>query len=401
MFKKIKFHRPHYFPKHPTRGLMEMYWSVGLMDLGIAAVTIFEPIYLFILGYSLSKIMIFYLLIYGLVILILPLMGRLVGRLGYEHSIFYSQFFLIAFYVCLFAISFNEVFFYIAPIMLAIQKGLYWLAFHADLAIFLQDKQRGREMGGLQTLSMMAYVVGPLIGGIILEWSSFAILFIIASGLFVLSSLPLLKIKEIHSQEKFSYGKVFKELIDKKHRRNFLAYLGFGEELIVMTVWPIFIYTIIKDYLEIGTLVAIATLITGFVVLYLGKAADKHKKMNILRLGSIIYAVSWLIRGFARNAWQVVSLDAVSRFSKEMVFVPMEAMTYSTAKKLGPLPYAVFIEQSVAISKFLAALLVIIIIELFATSATPWLAIFILAAVFSLLYLSYQQKIRINGVNKS
>jgi len=110
---------------------------------------------------------------------------------------------------------------------------------------------------------------------------------------------------------------------------------------------------------------------------------------------------SWIIRGFVRNAWQVVSLDTMSRFSKEMVFVPMEAMTYSMAKKLGPLAYAVFIEQSVAIAKFLAAVLVIIVIELFAGEATPWVPIFGLAAAFSFLYLSFQYKTAANGSDKS
>lgn len=386
--KSIQKHL-HYFSKHPSRGLKELYWSVSLMDLGVAAVTIFEPIFLFTLGYSLKEIMFFYLLGYLIYTLILPLFGKVIAHLGYEHSILYSQFFLIAFYVSLFAISSIPLFFYIAPIFLAIQKALYWPSYHADFTIFSNDKQRGRELGGIETLSMIVYVIGPLLGGFILVWTNFSTLFIVISVLFLLSAIPLLRIKEIHSQQYFSYAEVFKHLIDEEHRRNFIAYLGFGEELIVLTVWPIFIYTVIKDYASIGEIVAGATLVTGIGVLLLGKFIDKYGQIKFLRLGSILYFITWVFRAFATKGWHILSLDTTSRFSKEMIFLPIESMTYKVAKKLGPLSYAIFYEQSLAIAKALAAFLAIIVIYCF---TDPWIPIFMLAAGFSLLYMFYKKK---------
>jgi len=389
MFKGFKFHRPHYFSKHPSRGLKELYWSVGLKDLGMAIVTLFEPIFLYTLGYGLKEIVLFYLIIYGTYIFLLPFFGRLVAKIGYEHSIFYSQFLLILYFVFLFSISKFSVFFFIAPFISAFYKSMYWPAYHADFVHFSQDNQRGREVGGIETLSMMVYVIGPLLGGLILSWSNFGVLFIVGSALFILSSIPLLRITEVHDKVDFSYIDVFREMFDKKHRRNFLGYTGFGEELIVLTIWPIFIYTVINDYLRIGSLVAVATLITGIIVLFLGKAADKYKKTDILKIGTIIYFISWLVRGFAKNAWQVFSLDTVSRFSKEMLFIPLEAITYGRAKKFGILSYVVFFEQSLAVAKALTALLLLLILYLF---ASPWIPIFILAGLFSLCYLFIKEK---------
>lgn len=389
MFKAFNIHRPHYFSKHPSRGLKELYWSVGMKDLGLAIVTLFEPIFLYTLGYGLKEIVLFYLMIYGTYVFLLPFFGRLVAKIGYEHSIFYSQFLLIFYFVVLFSISKFSVFFYIAPFICAIYKSLYWPAYHADFVHFSQSKQRGREVGGIETLSTITFVVGPFIGGAILEWSSFEVLFIVASGLFLLSSIPLFRIKEVHDKVDFSYQDVFKVMLDKKHRRNFLGYLGFGEELIVLTIWPIFIYTVVKDYLEIGSLVAVATLITGFVVLYLGRAADKYKKTNMLKIGTIIYCFSWLIRGLAKNIWQVFSFDAVSRFTKELLFIPLEAITYGQAKKFGILAYVVFFEQSLAVAKTLAALLILLILNFF---VSPWVPIFILVGLFSLCYMFITDK---------
>ncbi len=379
----------HYFSKHPSRMLVGLYWSVGLMGLGMAMVTIFEPIYLFTLGYGLEQIMFFYLIIYFLYTLILPFFGKIIGRFGLEHSIFYSQFFLIAFYVSLFAISKQPIFFYIAPIFFAIQKSLYWPAYHADFALFSNNQQRGREVGGLETLNLTVFIIGPLLGGLLIVWSNFSTLFIVVSVLFLLSSIPLLRIKEIHDKQEFKYTDVFKTLIDKNHRRNFFAYLGFGEELIVLTVWPIFIYTVISNYASIGEIVAGATLITGLVVLFLGKIADKYNNVKFLRWGSLSYFFSWIMKVMATLGWHILTLDTISRFSKEMVFIPLQSMTYKAAKKLGPLSYGIYLEQSLAIGKVLAAFLAIVIISIF---SDPWLPLFLLAAVFSLFYMIYRIK---------
>lgn len=387
--KKINTGRFHYFSKHPSRNLVGLYWSVGLMGLGIAAVTIFEPIFLFTLGYGLERIMLFYLFVYLLYFLVLPFFGKIIGRLGLEHSIFYSQFFLIAFYVSLFMITKLPIFFYIAPIFLAFQKALYWPAYHADFALFSNDKQRGREVGGLETLNLTVFIIGPLIGGLIIAWSNFSTLFIVVSILFLLSSIPLLRIREIHDKQEFKYIDVLRTLIDKNHRRNFFAYFGFGEEMIVLTVWPIFIYTVISNYASIGEIVAGATLITGLIVLFLGKLADKYNNIKFLRWGSISYFISWLFRALATLGWHILTLDTVSRFSKEMVFIPLQSMTYKSAKKLGPLSYGIYLEQSLAIAKVMAAFFAIIIIALF---TDPWLPLFLLAAVFSLFYMIYKIK---------
>jgi len=383
MFKRFLANVPHYFSKHPSRGLVELYWSVGMMDLAVAAVVLFEPIFLYVLGYSLSYIMFFYMMVYFLYVLFLPLAGRIIGKIGYEHSIFYSQFFLIAYYISLFAISKFSFFFFIAPLFFAVQKSLYWPAYHADFATFCQDKQTGREVSGKEIISIIMYIIGPIAGGFILEKTSFGILFLMVSFLFLLSVIPLFRIKEIHNTSSFNYREVFKKMVDKDHRRNFLAYLGFGEELIVLTLWPIFIYIAIKDYLEIGSLIALATLATAILALYLGKMSDTYKKVRVLNLGSILYSVSWLIRGFMKNAWQIFSIDTLSRFSKEMLFVPLISQTYENAKKMGPLEYAVFFEQSLAIGKFFTALLLFLILQIFAAS---WIIIFIIAGLLTLLY---------------
>ncbi|MFH0804574.1 MAG: MFS transporter [Patescibacteria group bacterium] len=387
---KLSFHLPHYFSKHPSRSLVELYWSVGLMSIGTSAVTLFEPIFLFSLGYPLHRIMLFYMMVYGLYTMLLPFGGRIIGRVGFEHAILYSQFFLIAYYVLLFGVSQSPALFYIAPFVFAVQKSLYWPAYHADFATFSSDSQRGREVGSMQTLGMLLSIVGPFIGGALVAWGGFAALFVVAASLFICSAVPLLKIKEIHSTAPFSYRQVFRQLVDREHRRGFFSYLGFGEELIVLVVWPIFIFTVIHDYLAIGSLVAVATLVTGLVTLLIGRISDRYSPQTILRFGTIFYFCSWIFRSVTKFGWQVLAFDTVSRVGKSTLVVPLESMTYGSARKLGTLEYTVFFEQSLAIAKLLAASLVLLLVSV--TTTPPWSVIFIVAGFFSLLYMLYRER---------
>ncbi len=380
-------HLPHYFSKHPSRSLVELFWSVGILDFATAAVSLFEPIFLYVIGYSLAQIMLFYLITYGAYILLLPFGAKIAGKAGYEHAIFYSQFFFIAYYLCLFAIPNVPAFFFAAPIIFAIQKALYWPAFHADVTVFSQAGQRGRELGSIITISRVAYILGPVAAGFLLERANFSVLFIVASCLFLVSTIPLFRMHEVRETTSFSYPKVFRTMREKTHRRNFFAFLGFGEELIVLTLWPIFIYTIVGDFLELGSLVALATVTTALFVLLWGKMADRQSKQRALSVGVLFAAIAWILRIFARSVPHVFGIDTLSRSSKEALVIPLFAQVYEYARREGPLTYMVFFESSLGIGKFLTALLLFI---LFSLTSISWPTVFIIGAALTLLYLLFK-----------
>lgn len=381
--KGIRYNVSHYFSKRVSRQLGELYASVGIMDFAVSAIAIFEPIYLWTLGYSLQTIMLFYLAVYGIYFLIIPFGGKFVGAIGYEKTIFISTFFLILFYLCLFLIPHHPVFFVLAIFIYAIQKMLYWPAYHGDFAEYSDEADRGREAAGLATISMFVYVLGPFVGGFILKFFSFNVLFLVVSLLFLVSNLPLLVTKEKIKKTAFSYFATFKMIINRKYFRSFIAYLGFGEELIVMTVWPIFIYWMIEDFFSIGSLVALSTLITGIILLYIGKLTDKKDKKKMIKTGTIFYSFNWFMRLLAATGLHVFFIDAFSRIFKDVIFVPVMALTYDRANKSDLLKSVIFFEQSLAFGKFLAALIVFILLFFF----SGWTAAFLIAAAMTFLYI--------------
>ncbi|MFW0838055.1 MAG: MFS transporter [Candidatus Komeilibacteria bacterium] len=376
-----------FLPQRMRQEIRELYSSALILNFGLALIFIFEPIYLFRLGYSLQQIMLFWVMVYGIYVFTLPLGAKVAERFGYEHTMFYGTFFWILLYLSMYMIQIYPVFFYITPLIYVLQKSLYWPAYHADFAKYSEGSEGGREISTLTTLNSLIFIIGPALGGFILyEWG-FSVLFILVSVIFLLSNIPMLITKEKFVPVKIDYEHSLKRLFRPEHRKSFLAYLGFGEEILVVVVWPIFISLFIKSYLSIGGLIAATTLLTAVVTMLSGRMSDQMDKRRILRYGVSFYFISWMMRIFWHSSVGIFFTDTLSRLSKSgLIAVPLTAITYENAKNGKVINTILLFEMSLALGKFLAVLAVFILLFMFGGGLWPFYIAFIVASLLTLLY---------------
>jgi len=383
-----------FLPQHMRRQVKELFISTTLVNLALAMVMIFEPIYLYQqLGYRLHEIMLFYFIVYIVYFFIMPFGGKFASKKGYEMGILFGTFLYILFYIALFLIARYPILFYIAPFIYALQKMFYWPAYHADFARFTDDKEEGREISSMTVVSSLVYIIGPTLAGfIIYEWG-YGILFTVASIIFLSSNVATLSTREKFKPGSFPYAETYKHLFSKKERQSLLAYVGYGEELIVMVVWPVFISIVITNVFDLGMIVTLATLITTIVTLYIGKLSDVRSKRKILSLGSVFYSLAWFFRIFIYNTIGVFFVDTMSRLGKNVVSVPLIALTYENAKKLDSkskdevMYRVVFFEMSLVVGKILAIVLVYVLTIFITDESLAFKISFILAGAMSLLYM--------------
>jgi MFS transporter, DHA1 family, multidrug resistance protein len=374
---------PRYFHAHLKKQMAELYASSAIADIAMAIVMLFEPIYLYnVLHFSVPEVLLFMGAVYALYVVLLPFGGKIVSRFGYEHGIFFSIPFQILYWILLFGSQQYIVLVFLAPIAFAIQKTLFWPSFHACVAKFANQGQQGREFSMLHQIINLSFVLGPYLGGLISERFGVRITFIIASLVYFSSFIPLLANKRMAIPRRYD----FKDTIEiyRRSPKKFLGYVGFGEELLVLTVWPIFIFLVVKNYEDTGILATLAAFVAMVVGLYIGKMTDKAKsKVAVLRFGTVLYFLTWLGRISANTFFSVFTVDSLSRVSKELVFIPLSTVTYERAESTKIMPYIIFFEQSLAIGKVLAVLLGFIV---FAATGS-FMAVFLLAGLFSLLYM--------------
>ena len=183
MFNGFHLSQPHYFNRKLSKRLEELYFSVAILDFALAAVVLLEPIYLWQHGYGVTAIMLYYLVVYGLYFFLAPLGGKLVAEHGPERSIASSTVMLTGYYVSLLLLPMNPIWFWIAPVFFALQKMLYWPAYHADFVDNSDGGECGKEYSALWSLTTVVYVLGPLAGGVIVSLFGFSMLFYLVIGL--------------------------------------------------------------------------------------------------------------------------------------------------------------------------------------------------------------------------
>ena len=379
----LSSHQPNYFSYHINKEVKEVFWYALIFGLALNLTFLFEPIYLFKLGYSIPKILFFYVQVYAWYALIVTFVAKIISRIGYKHSILTSSIFYILFWLSLYNVGNYQVLFYITPLVLALQKSFFWPAYNADIALNSDKTQRGREVGALFSLMEIVAIFAPFIGGFISTVYDFKVLFIVSSTLILVAAYPLFKSPEIYTKHHFHFRN-FSNLF-KKYKNNFFAYWGYAEDLMLQSLWPIFIFITVPSVLGVGVVATIGSLMSMMLMLYVGHLADHENKKRMIKLSSVFYSLTWIFRFLAKNITGVLAFDVLTKTGKASLNVPMVSYTYEIAGDDGPdhaIAYSVFFEFSLAIGKIIMGLLGILVL----TFSSNIFIVFAIAGLMTLLY---------------
>ena len=354
----------HLFNFHLNRELSEIYFSIFIRTLAISMIGIFIPIYLFKeVGYTLTKVLFFYILAALFFAFLSPFIAKISNKIGLKYSVLLSSFFFIIFYFLLYNLQnypYN-VWFVLTALSVALTVSFFWIAFHADFAKFTQKKHRGEEVGVRISFSIVIGMLGPLIGGLIITYLGFNILFIVVSLLMLASSLPLFFSKEIHEPSQFSLKNIFKE----KKFKDALAYIGEGmKDRALIVIWPLFIFLSLPKYLLLGFIASAVGLFTAVFTFIVGRFADKTDKRTLIKISAISDAILWPVRTLSITFLHFFSFSVVSGILHTTLAVPFQARMYDKANKGNRLEYTVFREINIKIGEILILLISMISLSL-------------------------------------
>ncbi len=376
-----------FLPHQMKREVKELYLSTILMNLGLAMVQMFEPIYLYSLGYDLQWILLFYGIVYALYLIVIPLGAKFAAWYGNEKSIVVSTIFMVLLYLALFAIPFYPILFYVAAVLYALQKMFYWPAFHADFAQNGKERESAREISALTVATSLLFILGPILAGALIALNGFGLMFAVVSIIFFLSNLPFLAAPEKFTPMSFSYRHSFTELFSAANRRQLFAYMGFAEEFVALVLWPIFISVIVVNEFDVGLVIGATVLVSVIVTLATGKWSDQHHRHPILRLGTIIYAISWFIKLTVRTVTGVFLVGSLSWLAKNIISVTLTSITYTRAKRASVLESIVKFESGLVLGKLMIILVLSVLFSFFQDIETAFAISFVIAGLASFLYL--------------
>ena len=357
-----------------------------ILNLANGMIGLFLPIFFFkTFAHSFFWVIVFFGVSHLLYAIFLPFGAMLMSKIGLKKSMILGRITMIFFYLFLFLISKNVILFSIlAEIVLVVFRLLYWVPYHTDFAKFTEGKLRGKEVAFIRTLIYLVGIIAPVIAGLILAKYNFNYLFIVALFIMIASLLPLSRISSTKEHYSYSYWQTFKVLFQKRNRHSLIAYFSDGAQgLVGVVIWPIFIFQILKGkYLMIGSVSALIIALTILLQLLIGSYTDNFKKRKIIKLGSVLYSLGWVLKGLVITAFHVVFAGIFQNLSALILRTPFDTLFYQKAADHGSYvdEYTVLREISLNSGRAVMAVLAMVFIFFFGIRAS-----FYLAAVFSLL----------------
>jgi MFS family permease len=372
-----------FFPEHINQQMREFYVSSSIFDFGVAMAAIFEPIYLWSIGWKLSGIIMFYMAAYAFYFAVMPLGARFARMRGYEHSIALSTPFLVLYFLSLYSIPRGPIFVVMAAVSFGLFRMFYWPGVRSTLVNYISENESGRVLSWLNALSLAAAIVGPIIGGIILQQFGFAVLFMIVSAIILLSNVPMLITPEKFEPHDLGYVDAYKRLLRPEFRKTIVAHFAYGEELISDILWPIFIILVVPSYIGVGAVATVGGVIAIVAIIAIGRMTDEHHRHPIMHAGVFMTAISWITRIMAVSPFGIVVCQSLYRVSRLTIQVPFMAIAGIKAHEYSAVKSSLLYEMGIVIGKIITALAALVLLALFPGN---WAAIFILGAALTFFY---------------
>ena len=384
------FHLPH----HKSEYLSLLYIVAVIRTFVFILLGLFLPIFIFNLflreGFNEKSALLlvvfaflFFQITHGLLV---TLVSKINARFGIKAGFLIGQFFLTIFLFILFY-SQNTPLVFLNFALWGVGASFYWISYHTFFLEVGKQKKFGEELGFLEILGTSTGLIAPILAGTIITILGFATLFIICIILILLSMIFLFFVNDIEKIESVNFLDVKNEILKKK--RDFVSFVGAGgEEIIYSVAWPLLLFIIFKNYVEVGMIASVVVLTSGLVALITGKLSDRIEKNKIEKIGSASVAITFIGRVFLQTPISLYVIDSLYKIFSNLFYLPLNALAYTHAMDGNKAKYVVFRETGYRVGNILGLASFLLILSI----GLPFWWVFIFGAIFSLLPMAIKEK---------
>jgi len=313
-----------------NKELRDLYAAMSLKTLSLSMIGIFIPLYLMIeKNFSLNSVVIFYVWNTVAMLLFPPFAGKIASRFGLKKSAVITAPLFIVFYLGLRnfeSLGININYF---AVLLGITSALYWTAFMTHFIKNSDKKHRSEEVGFLSATTIISTMAGPFIGGLLITFYGFNLLFFVVSILMFLSIFPLLFIKETHEPFKCR----LKELVNLSKKGSFKMMALGSAHMAEMVFWPVFLFSAIGIYAKMGLVFFVAELSSFFGSFYFGSVENRKRLLIMLKWGAGISVFVWISRIWFESAMMLAMVTVLGAFLHSMIEVPADTIIFDRFKR--------------------------------------------------------------------
>lgn len=358
--------------REKRRGFLGLYFGRAVTTVSTALLGVFLPIFLYTTFNNSIQAVLAYYFVAALVYMLLVAVGaQFLNKFGFRKSLVVATIAAAGVNAGYYFMT-KENALFVTPVIIALLvafRVFFWIPYQVDFALFTRKGMKGSQVGVLLSTITLLGVAGPMLAGyIIIHWS-ISILFTISVIVFLLGIIPFSMVPRTNEKFSWGYAHSWREVFEKKNRSVVLGSAAVGaEEIVGVVIWPIFIFLLLDgDYFKVGALSSFIAGATVLIQFSLGHYLDRiTNKKQVLRAGSILYALGWILKIFVVTSFHVFIAGLYHKFTKIFTDTSFDTIFYELAADQGHYidEFTVLSEVAVQIGR-IAAIVVVSIMALY------------------------------------
>lgn len=310
--------------------IQRVYMAHTLNAVAGSIISVYVPIYLLTLGFTLQQVIFYYVISHGVgvtlgLLLYVPLMRK--WGLINTFKLYYPL--QILFLLLLFLLHYHAY-----PMMLvAIIEGAatyaYWMPLNLLFIRNSQEKEMGSNLGKFYALPKLFGILGPLIGAVLIPFVGFWPVFVLTAMGIVLSYLPLAKIVDGGLTVSLNFSKAWKRISRNKSLFVFEGFDNIIEES--EWFWPIYVFLVIGSLSTPGLIGSLEAVGGALFTFFIGKYANRHDKKLIPIAALLLLGITFL-KIFVTAPLPAYIITVAASFVMTLFLVSYFSTIYRTIK---------------------------------------------------------------------
>jgi MFS family permease len=328
--------------------VQEVYLHRFLFKLALSSVAVFLPFYIYETVSSVSFVFVFFAIYYGTFIVASIPAALLASRVGYKHTSMFASVLIVSFYLLLRSVEALSPVLYLTAALGGLGFVVYWIGMNAEMARSSHSESREEETGFFYSVPILASIISPFLGGVVVSMYGFDLLFLLVVLLVIMSYLPF-----YFSSEHFSgMDADLKNVFSKRHMDGFMTFFFQGvNSMGRKVVWPLYVALVITGALNLGSVGSLMALGSAVVSVAMGRYVNADNRLQVILCGGILLAGSWLVMSFVVTPMQAFVISFANGLLRTVVSLPIYSGILGVAEEEDILEYFAFREIGLCLGR--------------------------------------------------
>lgn len=326
----------------------QIYAYEMLQKFAFSLIGIFIPIYIIAENAPIEWAFL-YLIGYNVVFSSLSLpVSYIIAKIGFKHSLLLSYLFYVPAFLAIRGFGLTVHLIAAVAVLIGLGKTFHWLALHAEFAVDSTESTRGKASGRLLGLPKISKAIAPFLGGVIMAYYGFPMLAGVAIFFMILSAYPLLASKDHRDPRNYD----LRQLLTREYGL-FASFFFLRGTAIASAAYlfPIYIYFILGNTVDVGSVGSLASLGSVAFALFIGKMTDNVERKHMVFIGALASAAFFGLRAYVNTQLEAFILSFIAGLMFMVYYVPVYSFLADRAEDKEVLEFYAFRELFLGVGR--------------------------------------------------